>query len=134
MQKILWGLFLLVGTLFSSELVWQKDITTAFEKAQKENKVLMVLVEGEHCRWCKKMKHRTLSDDSVSERLESYVVVKVMREDAEAVKDLPAINGVPTIFFLKANKKTIETVVGYYNIVDFTSFIDSVEKKVPLKK
>ncbi len=134
MQKILWGLFLLVGTLFSSELVWQKDITTAFEKAQKENKVVMVLVEGEHCRWCKKMKHRTLSDDSVSERLEPYIIVKVMREDTEAVKDLPAINGVPSIFFLKANKKVLETVVGYYNIVDFTSFIDSVEKKVPLKK
>jgi thioredoxin-related protein len=134
MQKILWGMFLLVGTLFSSELVWQKDITTAFEKAQKENKVVMVVVEGEHCRWCKKMKHRTLSDDSVLERLEPYIIVKVMREDTEDVKDLPAINGVPTIFFLKANKKTIETVVGYYNIVDFTSFIDSVEKKVPLKK
>jgi thioredoxin-related protein len=114
--------------------VWQKDITTAFEKAQKENKVVMVVVEGEHCRWCKKMKHRTLSDDSVLERLEPYIIVKVMREDTEDVKDLPAINGVPTIFFLKANKKTIETVVGYYNIVDFTSFIDSVEKKVPLKK
>ena len=134
MQKILWGMFLLVGTLFSSELVWQKDITTAFEKAKKENKVVMVLVEGEHCRWCKKMKHRTLSEESVLERLEPYIIVKVMREDTEAVKDLPAISGVPSIFFVKANKKVLETVVGYYNIVDFTSFIDSVEKKVPLKK
>ena len=139
MQKILWGMFLLLGTLFSTtlfagEIVWQKDIATAFDKAQKENKVLMVLVEGEHCRWCEKMKHRTLSKESVSERLEPYVVVKVMREDAEAVEDLPAINGVPTIFFLKADKKVLETVVGYYNIVDFAGFIDNVEKKVPLKK
>ena len=139
MQKILWGIFLLLGTLFSTtlfagEIVWQKDIATAFDKAQKENKVLMVLVEGEHCKWCKKMKHRTLSDDSVLERLAPYILVKVMREDSEAIKDLPAINGVPTIFFLNANKKVLESVVGYYNIVDFAGFIDSVEKKVPLKK
>jgi len=134
MQKILWGMFLLVGTLFSSELVWQKDIATAFSKAQKENKIVMVLVEGEHCRWCKKMKHRTLSDDNVSKRLESYVVVKVMQEDAEAVKDLPAINGVPTIFFVKANKKVLESVVGYFNVEDFISYINDIEQKVPLKK
>jgi len=139
MHKLLRGIFLLVGllfstTLFAGEIVWQKDITAAFEKAQKENKVVMVMVGGEHCKWCEKMKHRTLSDDSVSERLEPYIMVKVMREDAEAVKYLPAINGVPTIFFLKADKKVLETVVGYYNIVDFAGFIDSVEKKVPLKK
>ena len=89
---------------------------------------------GEHCKWCEKMKIKTLSEESVSERLEPYIMVKVMQEDAEAVKDLPAISGVPTIFFLKADKKVLETVAGYYNIVDFAGFIDSVEKKVPLKK
>lgn len=139
MHKLLRGLFLLVGilfstTLFAGEIVWQKDITAAFEKAQKENKVVMVMVGGEHCKWCEKMKLRTLSDDSVLERLEPYIMVKVMKEDVEDVKDLPAIKGVPTIFFLKADKKVLETVVGYYNIVEFAGFIDSVEKKVPLKK
>ena len=134
MYKILWGLFLLAGTLFSAELVWQKEMTTAFEKAQKENKVVMVLVEGEDCKWCTKMKDRTLSADSVSQRLEPYILVKIMRENTEDVKDLPIIKGVPTIFFLKANKKVLESVVGYYNIVEFAGFIDSVEKKVPLKK
>jgi len=138
MQKLLGGMFLLLGTLlsttlFAGETVWQKDIKMAFVKAQKENKVVMVMVGGEHCRWCEKMKYRTLSEESVSERLEPYIVVNVMREDAEAVKDLPDINVVPTIFFLTAEKKVLESVVGYYNIVDFTGFIDSVEKKVPLK-
>ncbi len=118
MQKFILGGLLLAGTLFSTtifadELAWKKDIATAFDKATKDNKVVMVMVEGKHCRWCKKMKHRTLSDDSVVKRLESYIVVKVMREDADAVKDLPQINGVPTIFFLKANKKVLKSVVGY---------------------
>jgi thioredoxin-related protein len=139
MKKFLWGVLLLAGTLFSTilfagELAWQKDIATAFDKAQKENKIVMVMVEGEHCRWCKKMKHRTLSDDSVVKRLKSYVVVKVMREDTEAVKDLPEIQGVPTIFFLKANKELVKSVVGYYDVFDFTSYINGIENKVPAKK
>ena len=139
MQKFLLGILLLAGTLFSTtifanELVWQKDIATAFEKAKKENKIVMVMVEGKHCRWCKKMKYRTLSDDSVLKRLESYIAVKVMREDANAVKDLPEINGVPTIFFMKENKKVLKSVVGYYDVFDFTSYINDIEQKVPLKR
>ena len=139
MQKFLLGILLLAGVLFSTtifanELVWQKDIATAFEKAKKENKVVMVMVEGKHCRWCKKMKHRTLSDDSVVKRLESYIIVKVMREDADSVKDLPQINGVPTIFFIKANKKVLKNVVGYYDVYDFTSYINDIEQKISLKR
>ncbi len=126
---------LLVGTtlLFSADIVWQKDMKTAFSLAQKEHKVVMLFVEGKYCRWCKKMKHRTLADENVSERLKPYIAVKVMREDKEAVKDLPMIHGVPTIFFMTADKKVIETVVGYFGVGDFLSYIDDVEKKVPLK-
>ena len=89
----------------------------------------MVFVEGENCRWCKKMKHRILADESVEKRLESYVCVKVFRENKEVVKDLPQIEGVPTIFFMTAEKKILESVVGYFNVEDFTSYINNVEKK-----
>ena len=136
MQKFL-GIFLLIGVLFSTmlfsgEIILEKDIVTAFSKAKKENKVVMILVEGEYCKWCKRMKHRTLSDESVLKRLKPYILVKVMREDENAVKNLPAINGVPTIFFMTADKKVLESVVGYFNVEDFISYINDIEKKVPL--
>jgi len=134
MKKVLVLFLLFLTTLFSADIVWQKDLKTAFEVAKKEKKVVMLLVEGEHCRWCKKMKHRTLNDEKVGKRLEPYIAVKVMQEDEDAVKDLPMINGVPTIFFMTAEKEVIETVVGYFNVEDFLSYIDDVEKKVPLKK
>ena len=137
MKKVLLSLFLLVGvffsnTLFAKDIVFEKDIATAFSKAKKENKLLMVMVESKHCRWCVKMKNRTLSDNSVQKRLEPYILVKLMREDANAADELPIIDGVPTIFFMKANKEVVEKVVGYFNVEDFISYIDDVEKKVPL--
>ena len=135
MQKSLWNIFLLVGILFSTilfadEIVWQKDISAAFEKAKKEHKLVMVFVEGESCRWCKKMKHRTLSDESVDKRLQDYVAVKVFRENKEDITDLPEIQGVPSIFFMTAQKKILESVIGYYNVEDFISYLNDVEKKV----
>ena len=62
-------------------------------------------------------------------KLKSYVTVKVMREDEDAVKDLPIIHGVPSIFFMTPKKELIESVVGYFNVEDFLSYISDVEKK-----
>jgi thioredoxin-related protein len=132
MMRIVLALFMLSGTLLALE--WAKDLDTAIATAQKEHKNIMVMVEGEHCRWCKKMKGRTLSDESIEKRLEKFVVVKVMRENGNAMAKLPPVDGVPTIFFLKENKAVIEDVVGYFNVEDFTSYIDDVEKKSPLPK
>ena len=128
MSKIILGLLLLSSTLFSLE--WVKDIDTALTVAKKEHKNIMVFVEGENCRWCKKMKHRTLSDESVEKRLGKYVVVKVMREDGNAMSVLPPVQGVPTIFFMKEDKAVIEEIIGYFNVQDFLSYIGDVEKKV----
>jgi len=128
MKKIILSILLFTGAVFA--LDWSKDINTALETAKKEHKSIMVMVEGEHCRWCKKMKGRTLSDNKVEKRLEKFVVVKVMREDGNAMAKLPPVEGVPTIFFMKSNKAIIEEVIGYFNVEDFISYIDDVEKKV----
>jgi len=127
MNKILLGLLVFSSTLFSLE--WTKDLDTAFALAKKEHKNVMVLVEGENCRWCTKMKHRTLSDEAVEKRLEKFVVVKIMREDSKAMSVMPQVKGVPTIFFMKEDKAVIEDLIGYFNVEDFISYINDVEKK-----
>lgn len=126
MHKIILGILIISSTVFSLE--WVKDIDTAFTVAKKEHKNVMVFVEGENCRWCKKMKGRTLSDESVEKRLEKFVVVKVMREDPAAMAVLPDIKGVPTTFFMNADKKVLESAIGYWNVEDFIAYINDVEK------
>ncbi|HFU76980.1 MAG TPA: thioredoxin family protein [Epsilonproteobacteria bacterium] len=127
MIKIVMTLLMLTGTLLA--LDWVKDLDTALTKAQKEHRNIMVMVEGEHCRWCKKMKGRTLLDEDVEKRLEKFVVVKVMRENSTAMAKLPPVDGVPTIFFMKPNKAVIQEVLGYMNVEDFISYVNDVEKK-----
>jgi len=131
MKKIVWLLLTAAGLLFSADIVWQKDMQTAFALAEKENKLVMVMVEGEHCRWCKKMRYRTLGDEGVIEKLQKhYVSVRVDELDKAAMKILPPVKGVPTIFFLYPNKKVIERVTGYYKADDFMSYLKEIDRKV----
>lgn len=123
------GIILLLLTLsLFADITWQKDLSKAFVMAQKEHKNVMVFVEGEHCRWCKKMKHRTLSEVSVETALKDFVTVKVMQEDSEAMKVLPKIEGVPTIFFMSATKEVLEKVAGYYATDDFIAMVKAVKE------
>jgi len=119
--------------LFSASLLaldWATDLDSAISTAQKEHKNIMVMVKSTHCGWCKKMQEHTLTDKNVEKKLEKFVLVEIMREDGKTMAKLPQVKGVPTIFFMKENKAIIEDVVGYFNVEDFTSYINDVEKKV----
>jgi thioredoxin-related protein len=134
MKKILPGLILLGGlffgeALFAGDLNWEKNLDTAFAKAAQEKRPLMIMVEGEHCRWCKKMEHRTLEDDTISGRLKKYVLVKIDKEGEDA-KQLPPVKYVPTIFFMSPDKTILERVTGYFNVLDFASWISDAETAV----
>ncbi len=113
------------------EFKWQDSLQKAFDTAKESDKRIMVMVEGEHCKWCKKMLHRTLGDDGVQKKLvEKYISVRVKREDLETMKSLPEVSGVPTIFFMDNNKNVIEEVIGYFDVIDFTSYLRDVDRKV----
>lgn len=133
-KRVVITFILLTVTVLFADIHWQKDLSSAFKKAKQEQKTVMVLVTGKHCRWCKKMKYRTLRNKKVKKRLAPYIVVEVKNEDSRALKTLPKVESVPRIFFLTADKKLIASVRGYYNTDDFIAFIDSLEQNVPLQK
>ncbi len=117
------------GALLAGELHWEKDLQTAFDKASADNRPLMVMVESKTCRWCVKMKQRTLKDDTIAERLKGYVLVKIDRDEVKS-KFVPYAKYVPTIYFMTPKKKILETVTGYFGVLDFNSWLDDTEKKL----
>ncbi len=125
MRSLITLLLLFTTFLSAGELQWEKDLETAFAKAKAGNRTVMVMVESTHCRWCKKMKEYTLSDDTISRRLSAFILVKI---DRESVTDeaIPTAQYVPTIYFMTPQKKIIERVVGYFEVEDFNSWIDDV--------
>jgi len=127
MRNLITLLLLTLSTLWGGELHWESDIDTAFTKAKQNNLPLMVMVQTSNCRWCEKMKTQTLGDEGISQRLKSFVLLKVDRESLEN-EAIPYPKYVPTIYFMTPQKKILETVVGYFDILDFNSWIDDAQK------
>lgn len=130
MRRVLLLTLLFSSVIFADKTAWIEGLDAAFEKAQKEQKTVMLFVESRHCRWCVKMKEYTLDNEDVQKKLASYVSVKVMREQKELLTNLPEIQGVPSIFFMTPKKEIIESVIGYFNVEDFLSYINDVEKEI----
>jgi len=131
-RKIILLSMLLSGLLFAVD--WVEGLDTAMRQAAKEHKNVMVMVVSQECRWCKKMKQRTLNDGRVQKRLKHFVTVQVMRDDKVEMSQLPKIDGVPTIFFLDPNGKVIQELLGYMNVENFLSYIPDIEKSRSAKK
>jgi len=134
MKKIIVLLLMSVGFLSANELVWEKDIATAFAKAKDTNKSVMIFVETHNCPWCRKMKHRTLTDDAVYEKLQNYVVVRTIKNSQEAQKYGLNVTYVPTMFFYSPKEEPYQKVVGYYSVEDFLSWLSDVDKKISAAK
>jgi len=123
-------LYTLLAGAETNEIVWQKDLKSAVSLAKQQQRPLMVMVEGKRCRWCKKMRYRTLEDEAVTAKLQMYVNVRVDEDDKEAMSHLPPVDGVPTIFFFSSQMKLLETSVGYSVAEEFLKHFLKIEKKL----
>ncbi|MBA1421013.1 MAG: thioredoxin family protein [Epsilonproteobacteria bacterium] len=110
-------------------LSWHTQIDKALNNAQKSHKNLIVMVGEESCRWCKKMKERTLIDPRIQNKLSNYVLVSVKRSDKKAVAHVPEFDGkIPSFFFIEKNGEVYDSVVGYYKADDFLRYINEIEE------
>ena len=79
------------------------------------------------------MKYRTLKDDTVSVRLKKFILVKIDRDEVTS-EFVPYAKYVPTIYFMTPKQKILERVTGYFNVLDFNSWIDDAEMKLKTQK
>ncbi len=108
---------------------WEKDLPTAFAKAKKEHKILLVMAVSQGCRWCEKMEAETLSDREVLERLKEYVLVLADREKPKEIEQLPPFKHVPVIFFMTHKKEELDNIRGYFDKEDFLNYLNEFENE-----
>jgi len=113
-------------------LIWKKDIKTAFEQAEKEQKNVMAMIEDPNCKWCVKMKKGALSDTRVQKSLQKYILLKIDRSDKESMESLPDLRGpIPSFHFFTSKKRYIDKVAGYYETEDFLGYINEITEDNP---
>lgn len=107
---------------------WEKDLPTAFAKAQAENKKVLVMAVSVGCHWCEKMKSTTLANPEVLKELQNYVLVQADRETPNERNQLPEFQHVPVIFFMEADKEVIDNVRGYFEADDFLEYLKEMDE------
>lgn len=102
----------------------ESDYVTAFAKAKKEKKMLVMVIVKENCRWCEKLVNKTLSEETVKKKLENYITVIVDKDD-----DFPSAfkeNFFPSIFYIDYDtEKSVYSNVGYVGKPCFLNDLNS---------
>lgn len=117
----------------------------ALERAQRENKPLMVFFYTQWCGWSKKMDEATFGDSSVAQYLRAnFVTAHIDAESAAAIgvgDDMTSgmrlasvfgVNSFPTTWFLTATGDRIDRTLGYVAAAPFLQTLVTIhEHPVP---
>ena len=127
MIKLILYILLISTTLLSDELDWPNDYEAALIEAKKDNKNIYMLITSESCRWCRKFESTTLEEDDILEKLESKYVLLHISRDRDYLPEKYKKKRVPRHYFITPKEDVIFTFLGYWNTIDFSSFLDDVD-------
>ena len=127
-MKYIWIIMLLISSLISAELGWSDDYEASLKLAKAQKKDLYVFVTSSTCRWCRKFENTTLQDKEILKKLnKKYVLVHADRD----MDDLPEwfdLRRVPKHYFVTSSGKEIYSFLGYWDSLDFKSYLGDVDK------
>ncbi|HEX5329581.1 thioredoxin family protein [Sulfuricurvum sp.] len=129
MVKIVFIIALSVFSLFGAEIKWEKNITSAVQRADKEHKPLMVLVTKNGCRWCDIFKQKTLSNPKIIAVLNrDFIAVEGIVDEGSVPPSLMT-QGTPATWFIKGRTPMFEPIMGAADSVDFLDALDVVKQE-----
>lgn len=129
MRKIIFILALYAFSLFGADIKWEKDISTAVDRAIKEEKPLMVVVMKNGCQWCEVLKQKTLKTPKVVSTVNRDFVAYEGVVDEGTVPPSLMTQGTPATWFIKGKSPMFEPIMGAIDSEDFLKALDIVKKE-----
>jgi len=137
MKKIIL-LFLLLSSLwaakiddFARENSYFRDFNSALVRAQKENKIIMLVMVADFCPWCKKFERKTLEHEDIKKLIEQNfipVIVDNYRDKKYYPKEFTT-SALPTVYFINSKtKKSLSKSTLYVNKKDFLKIMQDIIK------
>jgi len=128
MNKIILLISLLATTLFA-ELDWACSYEKALEKAEKSNKLVMLMLSKEDCDACWYMENIVFKDDNVVDEIDASFISYYIDIGASIPPNGLTYIGTPTFHFLTADGKKVDRFDGAANVKDFMDVIERVKRK-----
>jgi thioredoxin-related protein len=118
------------STLNAAEIRWINSYKEALELSKKEKKNILVLITSTTCPWCRKLENTTLEDSAIIDRINTdYIALALTRGKSEYPQNKLSAKMVPMSYFLSPDEKIIYKIPGYWDVQDYQSVLDDVERK-----
>ena len=124
----------LVSFLMADEIVWNSSFEAAKAKAQKEDKLIYVVITSETCRWCRKLEATTLEKPAVVENINTKYAPVALTRGKDSYPPCLKAKMVPMSYFLTPQGRVIYSVPGYWIEEDYLSMMGDVERKYKKQK
>lgn len=125
----------IVILLFMALSLWADDAADAaktlgylnsysqgLNQANKEHKLMMLVLVRDGCHWCKKFERETLSDAKIKVKLNDFV--KVIVDQSDDFPEYFQSNFSPTVYFV--NPKTQKSVWDFPGFKDPKEFTEDI--------
>ena len=123
MKRILLIIAFLVTSAFAN-INWAEDIDEAYELAEKENKIVMVMLSLKGCPACKYMKNVVFKDKNFSKRFNKKLIAVHIDIHKDFMPDNLEFFATPTFYFLDANEKKLHRINGAHNSKEFAEELE----------
>jgi thioredoxin-related protein len=109
---------------------WFYDMASAEDYAAQTGKQVMVYVENRRSKWSQKMRTKTLNDKKVKKALDNFVWVKLQKNSDEA--KVYGLNPklAPTVYFRRADGRSLATAKGYFDAKDFMLWVNYAKGQI----
>jgi thioredoxin-related protein len=113
---------------FASEANYSRDYNSALKQAKEQNKLIMLVVVGDYCPWCKKFERKTLTSSEVKNKTsKEFIPVIIDRVNDEGTYP-PEFHSklIPTVYFINpATQKHVYESLGYMKKNEFSKEMDA---------
>ncbi len=115
-MKILFLIFTLLISLnaakidnFAKSASYYRDYNLALANAQKQHKILMLVLVADFCPWCKKFERKSLEDSSIDKLVkENFIPIIVdSYRDKQKYPKKYFTKKLPTVYFIDSNTKKV---------------------------
>ncbi len=121
----------------STKVNWGENLTLeTFERAKKENKIILLNLEANWCHWCHVMHDSTYSNTEVINYInEKFIPIKVDQDATPELANRYRKYGWPATILISAKGEDLVKRAGYINRVKFLALLKNIhENPIPEKE
>ncbi len=130
---LLFALVFAVQTAFSQINFENGTVAEVLAKAKSENKLVMVDVMTEWCKWCVELDNKVYAKTEISDFANANQInYKIDAEKGEGVEFAKKykIEGYPSILFLDGDGNEVDRIYGYVPVKDFKEMMTDFNKGI----